>query len=56
MALAQIRAAGRSAGKNMWMIGNGPALTQQGYTFLCIGEPSAVLAQQLGQLVKECGS
>ncbi len=54
-ALAQIRAAGRSAGKNMWMIGNGPALTQQGYTFLCIGEPSAVLAQQLGQIVKECG-
>ena len=40
----------------MWMIGNGPALVQQGYTFLCIGEPSAVLAQQLGQIVKECES
>lgn len=54
-ALAQIRAAGRRAGKNMWMIGNGPALARQGYSFLCIGEPSAVLAQQLGQIVKECG-
>jgi 2-keto-3-deoxy-L-rhamnonate aldolase RhmA len=54
-ALAQIRAAGRCAGKNMWMIGDGPALARQGYTFLCVGEPCAMLAQRLGQIVKECG-
>jgi 2-keto-3-deoxy-L-rhamnonate aldolase RhmA len=53
-ALGEIRAAGRAAGKNMWMIGNGPALARQGYTFLCIGDPSALLAQQLGQLVGAC--
>ncbi len=43
-----------AAGKNMWMIGNGPALAKQGYTFLCIGDPSALLAQQLEQVVKSC--
>ena len=55
-ALARIRAAGRSAGKNMWMIGDGPTLVEQGYTFLCVGEPSAALAQKLGQIVRECGA
>jgi 2-keto-3-deoxy-L-rhamnonate aldolase RhmA len=55
-ALAQIRQAGRSAGKNMWMIGDGPALAKQGYTFICVGEPSAILAQRLIQIVAECSS
>lgn len=54
-ALRQIRAAGRAAGKNMWMIGDGPALARQGYSFLCVGEPSALLGQKLSQLVHACG-
>ncbi|GAB4427211.1 MAG: aldolase/citrate lyase family protein [Chloroflexi bacterium OHK40] len=54
-ALARIRAAGRAAGKNMWMIGDGPALAREGYSFLCIGEPSALLAQGLAQIVAACG-
>jgi 2-dehydro-3-deoxyglucarate aldolase/4-hydroxy-2-oxoheptanedioate aldolase len=54
-ALGQIRAAGRAANKNMWMIGDGPTLVKQGYTFICIGEPSALLVQRLGQIVGACG-
>jgi 2-keto-3-deoxy-L-rhamnonate aldolase RhmA len=52
-ALARIRQAGRSAGKNMWMIGDGPTLARQGYTFICVGEPSAILGQRLAQIVEE---
>ena len=52
-ALQQIRQAGRSAGKNMWMIGDGPTLARQGYTFICVGEPSAILGQRLAQIVRE---
>jgi 4-hydroxy-2-oxoheptanedioate aldolase len=54
-ALAHIREAGRAAGKNMWMIGDGPTLVRDGYTFICVGEPSALLAQRLGQIVADCG-
>lgn len=55
-ALAQIRAAGRNAGKNMWMIGDGPALARQGYTLLCIAEPSAALMTYLSQLDAACAA
>jgi 4-hydroxy-2-oxoheptanedioate aldolase len=55
-ALRDIRAAGRAAGKNMWMIGDGPSLARQGYTFLCVGEPSATLAQRLAQIVQDCAT
>lgn len=53
-ALSQIRAAGVAAGKPMWMIGDGPALVQAGYTFICVGEPSGLLAGRLGQIVGAC--
>lgn len=46
-ALERIRAAGRSAGKNMWMIGDGPTLLRQGFTFLCIAEPVYLLEASL---------
>ena len=49
-ALGRIRAAGKSVGKNMWMIGDGAALAKQGYTFLCIGEPVMMLQARLGEL------
>lgn len=50
-ALGRIRAAGRAAGKNMWMIGDGPSLQRQGYTFLCIAEPMLLLEAALRQSV-----
>jgi 2-keto-3-deoxy-L-rhamnonate aldolase RhmA len=53
-ALAQIRAAGRAVGKNMWMIGDGPTLARHGYSLLCVGEPSALLGQRLAQIVGDC--
>jgi hypothetical protein len=37
----------------MWMIGDGPTLVRQGYTFICVGEPSAILGQRLAQIVRE---
>ena len=49
-ALERIRSAGKSVGKNMWMIGDGAALVKQGYTFLCIGEPVMMLQARLGEL------
>ena len=41
--LSRIRAAGRAAGKNMWMIGDGATLQKAGFTFLCIAEPTWLL-------------
>jgi hypothetical protein len=37
----------------MWMIGNGPALRRQGFTFVCIGEPTWVLQATLRRMVEE---
>jgi 2-keto-3-deoxy-L-rhamnonate aldolase RhmA len=57
-ALARIRAAGKAAGKNMWMIGDGASLAREGYTFLCIGEPVSIMQSRLGELsaaAKEAG-
>lgn len=53
-ALGQIRAAGRAAGKTMWMIGDGPTLVREGYTFLCVGDPSAILGQAMASIVNAC--
>ncbi len=49
-ALAVIRESGRAAGKTMWMIGDGVRLVQEGYTFLCLGEPVACLQAKLSEL------
>ena len=46
-ALQTIRNAGRAAGKNMWMIGDGAAARKEGYTFLCVCELTALLEQTL---------
>jgi 4-hydroxy-2-oxoheptanedioate aldolase len=51
-AIDRIRQAGRAAGKNMWMIGDGPALTKRGFNFLCLAEPVMLLASTLEQLAK----
>lgn len=49
-AVDKIRQAGRTAGKNMWMIGDGPSLTKRGFSFLCLTEPVMFLAAALGDL------
>ena len=49
-ALETIRNAGEASGKPLWMIGNGPDLVKQGYTFLCLGEPIASLQGKLAEL------
>ena len=49
-ALANIREAGRAAGKAMWMIGDGPKLVAQGFRFLCVTEPTLFLQAKLGEL------
>jgi len=52
-AIAQIRAAGVRAGKTMWRIGDGPELAREGYHFLCIGEPMAMLQGALERVNRE---
>ena len=51
-AIARIRQAGRAAGKNMWMIGDGPSLIKQGFNFVCLGEPVMLMASALDQLAR----
>jgi 2-keto-3-deoxy-L-rhamnonate aldolase RhmA len=51
-AIARIRQAGREAGKNMWMIGDGPALVKQGFNFICVTEPIMLLAASLKTLTQ----
>ncbi len=51
-AITRIRQAGRAAGKNMWMIGDGPSLKQQGFNFICLTEPVMLMASALGQLAR----
>ncbi|MFW6060892.1 MAG: HpcH/HpaI aldolase family protein [Phycisphaeraceae bacterium] len=45
----RIREAGRKAGKNMWMIGDGATLVREGFTFLCVGEPVMAMEGALRQ-------
>ena len=49
-AVARIRRAGEKAGKTMWRIGDGASLAQEGFHFLCIGEPMALLQGELARL------
>lgn len=49
-AIARIRQAGRAAGKNMWMIGDGPTLRRQGFNFICLTEPVMLMTSALGEL------
>jgi 2-keto-3-deoxy-L-rhamnonate aldolase RhmA len=52
-ALLSIRAAGHAAGKEMWMIGSAGKLTQDGYRFICIGEPTWLLEAALRERVEQ---
>jgi len=52
-ALGQIRQAARQAGKPPWMIGDAETLVRQGYQFICIGEPTAILEATLKNKVSQ---
>ncbi|MGE5194219.1 MAG: aldolase/citrate lyase family protein [Deltaproteobacteria bacterium] len=56
-ALATIRAAAETAGKATWMIGSdAAALARDGWRFLCIGEPTWILAAALREKVAQARS
>jgi 2-keto-3-deoxy-L-rhamnonate aldolase RhmA len=46
-AIERIRQAGRTAGKNMWMIGDAAQWIPRGFTFLCTGEPAGFMEAAL---------
>ncbi|MCB0688034.1 MAG: hypothetical protein KDC53_15965, partial [Saprospiraceae bacterium] len=46
-ALQRIKEAAKTQHKNMWMIGNGVELIQQGYNFICLTEPTMFLEAKL---------
>lgn len=52
-AIEDIRESGRLAGKNMWILGDGPTLVEKGFTFICIGEPTVLLKQSVSQIVAQ---
>ena len=49
----EIQAAAHAAGKKMWVIGHGPTLREQGFTFICNGVPMGILQSALAKMVKE---
>ena len=52
-AIDTIRSAAMEAGKKMWMIGDAKTSAQRGFTFLCIGEPIAILENVLSTMNRE---
>lgn len=54
--IGKVREAGKKAGKNMWMIGDGPTLVKRGFTFLCVTEAAMFLQNSLTALVKQVKS
>jgi len=52
-AVERIRKAARGAAKNMWIIGEAVDLQKRGLTFLCIGEPVAIMEGAMAGLVRD---
>jgi 4-hydroxy-2-oxoheptanedioate aldolase len=52
-AFEQVRKAADDAGKLVWRIGDGQALSAQGYRFLCIAEPTVLLLTTLTNMVND---
>jgi 2-keto-3-deoxy-L-rhamnonate aldolase RhmA len=50
-AAQQIQRAAKAAGKGMWILGDGPELIRQGFSFLCIAEPTGLLEATLREQV-----
>ncbi len=51
-AVRAIREAAEKAGKTTWFIGDGPSLVRKGFTFICIGEPVAILESAMRNMVE----
>ena len=51
-AVEVIRKAGEKSGKTMWRIGDGSVLAKEGFHFLCIGEPMAMLKNEMARANK----
>jgi len=43
--------AARQAGKNIWNLGDGPTMLKQGFTFICIGEPTIMMKMRIAEAV-----
>ena len=52
-AFEQVRQAATDAGKLVWRIGDGQALSAEGYRFLCIAEPFVLLLTTLTNMVTD---
>ena len=52
-ALASIRQAATAVHKNMWIIGDGPALQKRGYTFMGVGEPVRMMKFAVNKVVEQ---
>lgn len=55
-AARHINKAAKAAGKRMWVIGDGPALIKQGFSFLCIAQPIGLLEATLRDKVNQVKS
>jgi 2-keto-3-deoxy-L-rhamnonate aldolase RhmA len=52
-AAQQIKQAAKAVGKGMWNLGDGPELIKQGFSFLCIAEPTGLLEATLRDTVNQ---
>jgi len=52
-ALAHVRESASAAGKNVWILGDGPSLQDEGYTFIGIGETSVMLKLYVQDILKQ---
>ena len=55
-AIETIHAAGRAAGKAMWMIGDGAQLAERGFHFVCIGELTMMLEGAVRQKAEQAAA
>jgi len=51
-AIQQVRQVSIKSGKNTWIMGDGPQLLEEGFTFLCIGEPSYMLEDEFRRRIE----
>ena len=54
--IERVRAAGKAAGKNMWMIGSPPDLIRRGFNFICVAEAAMLLQSTLKKTVSEAAT
>ncbi len=52
-AFATIKQSAAKAGKNMWVIGDGPTMMKRGFNFICLTEATMQLRSTLTQMVRD---